>query len=71
MIRYNHALQLLERGYWYIGRFGRQLWKHLGWLPFQGVGLPGRASKSLIPNSANPLALWEHRHDTGEHYTTY
>jgi hypothetical protein len=38
MIRYNKSCQLLERGYWYVGRYGRQLWKHLGWVPGQSVG---------------------------------
>lgn len=32
MIRYNHALMRMERGHWYIGKFGRPLWKHAGFL---------------------------------------
>ena len=38
MTRYNKSLMLWERGEWYIGRFGRPLWRHLSWLPGQSVG---------------------------------
>lgn len=36
--RYNKSFQLMEVGHWFIGRFGRPLWKHIRWVAGQSVG---------------------------------
>jgi len=35
MKRYNQSYMLFEYGYWFIGRYGKPMWKHLRFIPIE------------------------------------